>query len=336
MSTADWRPENPSRESTSGAQDWALRRTTDDPDEARQIVTEAYLPHRLWVSGVELDMELLSARFGDLTAGLLSYGEAVHLLTDETTQFHVNLTLAGRAASKSGHGETLVTTAGQAVVFAVGEPAQVTWSVNCRQLCLMAPRSRVEGELERLIGRKLREPLTFERAVCTDLSHAWEPALRLVRTELEAPGGLLTRPLVARHIEGLVIDGLLLTQPHNYQDLVQREGPAGTVDAVARAAELLEELPVEPWSVVELARQVGLSVRGLQYGFRRDFDMPPMEYLRGVRLRRAHAALLAASPDSTTVRAIALDCGFLHLGRFAASYRDQYGEAPSRTLARRL
>ena len=36
--------------------------------------------------------------------------------------------------------------------------------------------------------------------------------------------------------------------------------------------------------------------------------------------------------DTTTVRAVATSLGFLHMGRFAAAYRDAFGESPSETL----
>jgi AraC-like DNA-binding protein len=257
-------------------------------------------------------MELVSANLGEVTAGLLSYGQAVHVQTVDAAQFHVNVTLEGRAASQSGTEDPLMTTRGQATVFPVGEPAQLTWSNDARHLCLMATRASLEGELEHLLGRSLPKRLTFERCIRADVSHAWVPALGLVRRELENPQGLLSRPRVARHLEGLVVDGLLLTQPHNFHDLL------------------------ESWTVVRLAREVHLSVRALQYGFKRDFDMSPMAYLKRVRLRHAHAALLASSPEITTVHAIALDCGFFHMGRFAASYREAFGEPPSKTLSRRL
>lgn len=312
------------------------RKATRDPDEAEHIVAEAYLPNRLLrTMSAGIDMELVSARFGEVSAGLLSYGHLIHLQTADAAQFHVNVTLEGRATSRSGSGDPLMTGRGQAVVFPVGKPAQLTWSSDARHLCLMATRASLEGELEHLLGRSLTTRLTFERCLRSDVGRQWQPAIELVRRELENPQGLLTRPRLARHLEGLVVDGLLLTQPHNYHDLLHKTAAPGGVGAIARAVELLEELPGESWTVVRLAQEVHLSVRALQYGFNRDFDMPPMAYLKRVRLRHAHEALLASSPEIATVQAIAVDCGFFHMGRFAAAYREAFGEPPSRTLGRR-
>lgn len=306
-----------------------------DPQEAQEILSRAYLPHKLWVTpGEPLELELARGRFGDLTAGVVSYGQPVHLLTAETTDFHFNVTLDGRAASASGRSGSVVTTSGQAVAFKVGEPAHLTWSADCRQLCFMAPRSRVEAELEQLLGRSLTMPLAFEETLRTDMSPSWHPTLRLVEDELAQEPGAMTRPAVARHLEGLIIDALLLTQPHNYQEVVTREAAPGSSSAITYAAELLETRPGDPWTVVRLAQQANVSVRALQYGFCRDFDLSPMAYLRRVRLQHAHRALLAASPETTTVRAVALECGLIHPSRFAAAYGAVFGESPSKTLHR--
>lgn len=59
-----------------------------------------------------------------------------------------------------------------------------------------------------------------------------------------------------------------------------------------------------------------------------------MAYLREVRLCRAHEALSAADRDATTVRAVAAGVGMLHPSRFAAAYREAFGDTPSDTLDR--
>jgi transcriptional regulator GlxA family with amidase domain len=59
-----------------------------------------------------------------------------------------------------------------------------------------------------------------------------------------------------------------------------------------------------------------------------------MTYLRQIRLRRAREELRAAQREATTVRAVAVGLGILHMGRFAAAYREAFGESPSETLNR--
>ncbi|MBF4620860.1 helix-turn-helix domain-containing protein [Clavibacter sp. VKM Ac-2542] len=88
-------------------------------------------------------------------------------------------------------------------------------------------------------------------------------------------------------------------------------------------------LPITP---AEAAAAAGISTRVLQLALRRHHGQTPTEYLRGIRLRRVRAQLLDATPSTTTVRSVAEEWGFAHLGRFAASYAGVFGELPSETL----
>jgi transcriptional regulator GlxA family with amidase domain len=51
-----------------------------------------------------------------------------------------------------------------------------------------------------------------------------------------------------------------------------------------------------------------------------------------LRLNAVRTALHQSSRPSLTVTDAATDCGFFELGRFAASYKQAFGERPSDTL----
>ncbi|MDX3764032.1 helix-turn-helix domain-containing protein [Streptomyces sp. AK02-04a] len=83
-----------------------------------------------------------------------------------------------------------------------------------------------------------------------------------------------------------------------------------------------------------MAAAAHVTIRSLQYAFRRHLNTTPLAHLRRVRLSRAHEELLEADPFSdTTVMDIATRWGFFHMGRFAALYRDTYGRTPRLALA---
>lgn len=86
-------------------------------------------------------------------------------------------------------------------------------------------------------------------------------------------------------------------------------------------------------TIVDICRELAVSERSLQYAFRAYVNMSPLAYLRLCRLNRVRATLRASDPLSTTVTAVAMRFGFMHLGRFAAEYRRMFEEAPSATLA---
>jgi AraC-like DNA-binding protein len=311
---------------------------TEDPGRAESVVAEMFLPNRLDLGRGRdpLDMRFAGLRLGGLTVGRLSYGRSALLTTAEAGDFHVNAPLSGRARSSGGGtGQAVVTTTpGTAAVFGPGRPAEIAWTADCTQLCVMISRSDVEGELETLLGRSLRTRLEFEPVMdlSTPTGRAWREVLGMAARELDDGPALVGHPRAGRHVRGLMIDGLLLGVHHTYTDALSAAAAAAPRSAVARAIDLVHDRPDEPWSTVALATEVHLSVRALQEGFRREVGMPPMAYLRDVRLQRARDMLKLADPGRTTVAQIAARCGFGHLGRFAAAYRDAFGELPSETL----
>jgi transcriptional regulator GlxA family with amidase domain len=156
----------------------------------------------------------------------------------------------------------------------------------------------------------------------------------MVCRAVERSAGAPLHSMAAATLQNLLVDCLLLTQPHNYTEELTAPSRAGSSTAVSRAAELLHDRPEHMWSVGELAEQVHLSVRALQLAFRRDTGDSPMQYLRRIRLARVRTALLAGDPARLTITEVASRWGFSHLGHFAAAYRAEFGESPSETLHR--
>ncbi|HEV2100165.1 MAG TPA: helix-turn-helix domain-containing protein [Stellaceae bacterium] len=102
---------------------------------------------------------------------------------------------------------------------------------------------------------------------------------------------------------------------------------------VKKASDLLEADPARAWTVDSLAACCGVPRRTLEKHFRRYVNQTPVEFLRAMRLDRARRQLLTAPPQATVTQ-IAIECGFNHFGRFAAWYRERYGENPLATLRR--
>jgi AraC-like DNA-binding protein len=311
---------------------------TSDPGEAERFVADAYLPNTLDLtsSSATLRMELAALSLGSMTAGRLSYGRSIRLVTADAQNFHVNVPVSGHTLSSTGAGRHVPIGVGQAAVFPPNAPAEIVWSAESSQICLMVSRHTLEAELESLLGRSISTPLDFlfEMDLRGDLGRSWQAALHVVQRELDHPTDMSTHPTIGGHLEGLLIDGLLLVQPHNYSHLISARAAPGSASAIALATELMENRPCEPWTTVRLAQEVHLSVRALQDGFKREIGVPPMAHLRQVRLRRIRQELVRAHRHATTVRAVATRFGFIHMGHFAATYRHVFGEAPSRTLRR--
>ena len=306
-------------------------------DEAEDVVSRIYLPHQ--VRALEpgpVDMSLAAVRVGVTTVGQLGYGRRMRLLTDEATNVHVNTPLAGTIISRAGRSEPLTTTNRSAAVFAPGASAEIEWSSDAVQLCVMVPVATLEREIEELRGRAAKAPvrLPFHMSLRTSQGRVWRSMVDLLARELGSQGSLLTHPAAERQVERTLIDALLLAQVNSDTGVLDRPAAPAMPSAIARAVDLLHEHPEDPWSSTTLARAVHVSLRSLQSGFHRTLGKPPMTYLRELRLARIREDLEDSAPGTTTVESVAYSWGMLHMGRFAASYRETFGELPSQTLKR--
>jgi AraC-like DNA-binding protein len=313
--------------------------STNDLEQAAAMCAEVYFPHRLRVlhDHRRFRMQLSSVSAGPVAVGVLSYSGEVVIETGELeTGYEVNVPLDGPLRTSSGGREVCATATRAAVYRPDGRARLQGWSGGGRLFGLKIGRVALEGQLEALLDRPVRSPVALGPDL--DLTHGggeqWWSLARTVAGLAAAPDGLAANPLVLRPlVEGLVAALLLAVEHPDREALGATPTQAGSA-AIRRAALAVEERPDHPWTPADLARHVGLSVRGLHDGFARSLGLTPMALVRDVRLARAHAELLTADPATTGVAVIASRWGFTHLGRFAAAHHRRYGEHPSATLRR--
>jgi AraC-like DNA-binding protein len=185
-----------------------------------------------------------------------------------------------------------------------------------------------------MLDRSIRAPIVFEHKLdlTAEAATSWLQLVTIVCREASRRGGLLSHRLAADKLQRLLIEGLLLMQPHNYTDALSKGVRAASPAVVARAIELMRTHPEASWTAGNLAQQTGIGARALTKAFARSGEQPPMTYLRQLRLHRVRGTLLDADPRSVTVTAVAGRWGFVHLGRFAEQYSHEFGELPSTTL----
>lgn len=104
---------------------------------------------------------------------------------------------------------------------------------------------------------------------------------------------------------------------------------------LAAVQEWIDSHLAEPITLGQLCRVAGVGERCLQVAFQSQRGMSPMRFVLERRLAAAHRHLRQAAPGAEVTR-VAIEAGFSHLGRFAALYRNAYGEAPSKTLRETL
>ena len=126
----------------------------------------------------------------------------------------------------------------------------------------------------------------------------------------------------------LVFNALKITTPSSDKRINQSKRCEGVRQVIDYLHSYGETIPTIP----ELCKIAKLSERNLQYGFKEYLGITPIRYLRLIRLNGVRRDLLISNNKKDRVIDVALNWGFIELGRFAREYRQLFQELPSATL----
>jgi AraC-like DNA-binding protein len=309
--------------------------SSEDIDQARSVLNRFYYPVKVGMPAgtTGFGLSLTVIQLGPLTVGQLTYAAPVTLLVPEIDAYHVSMPTAGRMHSRHA-GQEVFADPATGAVFGPGGPIYTLHDADSAGLSVKIERDALEQELAALLGHPVEGPIDVppSMSLTKGPGQSWNRLVRLLRDELEFGESLIYQPLIAEQLRSSVLSGLLLSLPHRYHDELTGPAPIGPPRAIRRAIEAIRYEPERAFSVGDLAKIAGMSVRSLQEGFRRHVGCAPMNYLQSVRLDLARESLRRSDPARVTVAAVAHRWGFAHLGRFASAYRRRYDETPSETL----
>ncbi|MGW4289533.1 AraC family transcriptional regulator [Streptomyces sp. NPDC004673] len=309
---------------------------TSDIDEFRVNLAQHLTPHKLTpvgtTSGVHTDLSVVDLGPVRLIHGHNAGAELGVRLTEQVSYYDVNLALSGSNLLRVGSEETVLDER-TAAVISPRMLATMRLSDGYSQLHVRIERPALERQLEEMLGRDVPGPIRFRAEM--DLTHpataSWSRAVRLLLRELDTPGGLA---MTGEHNpwSRFLMTGLLLAQPHNHSEQLERlQHTAPRPAALRRVIGLIERDPAAELTLERLSQAAGVTPRSLQRHFKEYVGLSPREYVLSVRLSRAHHDLRQAGPG-VTVTEVALRWGFGHVPRFAGVYQERYGVPPSVTL----
>lgn len=105
---------------------------------------------------------------------------------------------------------------------------------------------------------------------------------------------------------------------------------AGRARVLAAAVEFINTHVSEPFTLARLCSEIGTSISTLERVFLDQFGLSPKRYLQVARLSAVRRSLLDPE-DGRSVSDVADAWGFWHKSKFAADYRQEFGELPSST-----
>lgn len=303
------------------------------PEEAQDVGTRLYYPHRLQIRGPgsQFAMSATATRVGPLSIGTLKYSAPVTIDTGPyETAYQVNAALVGAVATTAGD-QAITSTRSVAALYGPDVDTELKgWDSPCTLFTVKIDRAEFERIASAYLGFELTRPVDFDLALPVDRPNgaAWMNSVRqLARLSPQCADMPLLRD---RLVEDVVV-GLLWAGHSSLREYLQGTSPADQ-SAVRRGVELIRSIPGEALTLDAIANYAGVSGRSLQLAFRKEMGASPMQYLKAVRLDCAAEALRDYSGPS--VAEVARRFGFNHLGRFAAEYCARHGEKPSQTRHR--
>ncbi|HEX9586256.1 MAG TPA: helix-turn-helix domain-containing protein [Bradyrhizobium sp.] len=115
-----------------------------------------------------------------------------------------------------------------------------------------------------------------------------------------------------------------------------RDGPIpSALRIVKKVEDYINTTGQKPVHISEICNRLHVSRRTLHRAFHNAIGIGPVSFLCYKRLCSVNSALRSSDPATTTIGAVALQYGFINLGRFSGYYHSLFDEYPSQTLAAR-
>jgi len=268
-------------------------------------------------------------KFADLDLCRISYGGSVRVTSPALeTIYHLQVLLSGNCLWR-GHQREHHLVPGELLLINPDDPVDLTYSEDCEKFILKVPVKVLEAVCDEHRWQRPDSGVRFLRNhYRLDELEGFASLLAMVCQEAEASDPLLR---VQSHYSQIVGSKLLSLLTTN----IRRESLDASSASFERILDYIERNLKQELSSEHLAEQARMSVRSLYALFERQLGITPKQYIRQRKLECIHACL--SDPDCLvrSLTELALDYGFLHLGRFSESYRRQFGELPSDTLKRR-
>jgi AraC-like DNA-binding protein len=302
---------------------------------------EAFLATRhitLELNGPAADQALFDVHYNGvylpgIWLGYIGYGSRVTAhISPHRRDFWVHIPVHGRFESAIGR-QHIEADEQHGIVTSPSDVNVMKSASGAGRLSLCIKGDALMRQLAALIDSEPRTALEFAPEV--DLRRGFGLSLACIlrgaAADLER-GDWLLCPSLASRFEQTIMSALLLSQPSNYTRELRDRTAAIAPRDVGRVVDYMHANLPSPITLADLVRESGVAGRTLIKHFRDFKGIPPMRYLRDLRLKRVRAEL--ESGKSRRVHDSALRWGFVHAGRFSLEYRKRFGESPSATLAR--
>lgn len=260
-----------------------------------------------------------------------------------------HLVVEGRASARTQAGQSVALESGDLVVLPHGDPHMISSSADCtdaRETSVVVEKVMNHdlsmlsagggGSKTRLVcgfiacdphvGRPILNglPPIFKVNIRTDRPGHWLESSILHLVDEAASGRAGSEAMLAKLSEALFVDTLRRYVANLPEQ--QTGWLAGTRDpVVGRSLGLMHRRVDFPWTLADLANEVGLSRSVLVERFTRYLSEPPMTYLTRWRMQLAARALARTSKG---ISEVASEVGYESEAAFNRAFKREFGVPP--------
>ncbi len=152
-------------------------------------------------------------------------------------------------------------------------------------------------------------------------------AAKTARTNPEALHNQFSQQEILRDLPRMILRGVEESRGVSRPTITSKRATA-----VQQAVCFIERFAHQSITISDLASELKVSPRTLEYAFRESLGVTPKAYLMSYRLNKVRRQLRASKANQIKIADIANHWGFWHMGQFARDYQEFFSELPSETL----
>ncbi len=314
-----------------------------DIDELRDELGRRFTPHSLNITRAnrKINSYVCSCAVNDLRLLSFSYGKGVPVqaATDDgqcSEVISLNFQTSGTGHLEQQR-ESHAITANQGLVINMDRPFRLDLQ-GYSGVALVLSHETLRRHARSLLGERAGQ-IQWKLDKSVDLTkpagQALKSAVLYAVHEMDGALGALNNPISLANLENYLLTQFITLHPNTLHHGMVETGPNPAVIPryIKRARDYIHAHAHEKITLAALAAYAGCSYRSLQSVFGKVLGMPPMAYLKMVRLEGLRNELLTADSAQRSVAEIAGQWGFVHMGRLAQMYKKQFGVLPSETLS---
>lgn len=306
--------------------------SADDRDHAIEIVRRKFTDHKLVPSESAVNLQFRSGGLESLALHLVGYNAPVTIDADPLSRLYLICFPVRGSATVEIEGREWHSDTTHAAVLTPNTKFALRWHDPSPQVVLSIPRERVREVAGEIYGVTTLAPSALSPTIdlTSSAGRSLLSSLTALHEDLNSGAAAAFPRLLRKNIEeGIIARVLGAAAVTVSSDALQRGNTGKIVNAFL---DLADSAASEGLSASAAAARLGVPLRTLQEHTQNELQATPGEVLMRGRLQLARLTLQLADPATTTVTAVAYQCGFRHTGRFAQVYRQAFGERPSDTL----